>query len=84
MTHIPDSHFYLTIIVILSFSQVKTYVFLQTIIMTDIAKLQRLIRQEEERGDELEWKITHEMRLSAEAEHQKLVIMRKILEEETA
>ena len=63
MTHIPDSCYYLTIIVILSFSQVKMYVFVHMIIMTDIAKLQILIQQEEERGDDLEQKITHEMRL---------------------
>ena len=81
MTHIPDSCYYLIIIVILSFSQVKMYVFIHTIIMTDIAKLQILIKQEEERGDELEQKITHEMRLLEEAEHQKLIIMRQILEQ---
>ena len=38
------------------------------IIMTDITKLQRLVQQEEERGDKLEQKITEE-RLLEEAEH---------------
>ena len=55
--------------------------YVHTIIMTDIAQLQILIQQEEERGDELEQKITHEMRLLEEAEHQKLIIMRQILEQ---
>ena len=81
MTHIPDSCYHLTIIVILSFSQVKMYVYVHTIIMTDIAQLQILIQQEEERGDELAEKITHEMRLLEEAEHQKLIIMRQILKQ---
>ena len=81
MTHIPDSCYHLTIIVILSFSQVKTYVYVHTIIMTDIAQVQLLIQQEEERDDELEKKITHQMRLLEEAEHQKLIIMRQILEQ---
>ena len=81
MTHIPDSCYHITIIVILSFSQVKAYVYVHMIIMTDIAQLQILIQQEEERGDELEQKITHEMRLLEEAEHQKLIIQRQILEQ---
>ena len=76
MTYIPDSHYYLTIIVILSFSQVKMYVFVHTIIMTDIEKLQILTQQEEERDDKLEEKITHEMRLLEETEHQKVIITR--------
>ena len=45
MTHIPDSCYYLIIIAILSFSQVKMYVFIQTIIMSDIGKLEMLIQQ---------------------------------------
>ena len=53
MIHIPDSCYYLIIIVILSFSQVKIYVFIQTMIMCDITKLEMLIQQEEERGEEL-------------------------------
>ena len=51
------------------------------VIMSDIGKLEMLIRQEEERGDKLEQKITHNMRLLKEAEHQKLIVMRQILEE---
>ena len=69
MTHIPDSCYHLTI------------VFVCMIIMMDIAKLQILIQQEVERGDQLEQKITHEMRLLEEAEHQKLTVMRQILEQ---
>ena len=81
MIHIPDSCYHLTIIVILSFSQVKMYVYVHMIIMNNIAKLQILTQQEVERGDKLEQKITHEMRVLEEAEHQKLIIMRQILEQ---
>ena len=49
--------------------------------MSDTEQLQILIQQEVERGDELVEKNRHERRLLAEAEHQKLNIMRKILQQ---
>ena len=52
------------------------------IIMSDIEQLQLLIQQEQERGDELAEKITHESRLLEESEHQKLTIMRKVLQQQ--
>ena len=58
MTHIPDSWYCPIIIVILSFSGVKIYVFIQTTIICYIRKLEMLIQQEEERDKELEEKIT--------------------------
>ena len=79
MTHIPDSCYHLTHYCY-TFSG-KNVCVCTTIIMTDIAQLQLLIQQEEERGDDLEQKITPEMRLLEEAEHQKLIIMRQILEQ---
>ena len=82
MTHIPDSCYYLIIIVILSFSQVKIYIFIQMTIMSDIRKLEMLIQQEEERGKEIEEKITHEMSLLEEAEHWKLIVTKQILVEQ--
>ena len=57
------------------------YAYVHMIIMSDIEQLQILIQQDEERGDELAEKIRHERRLLEEAEHQKLTIMRKILEQ---
>ena len=51
------------------------------IITSDIEQLQILIQQEEERGDELMEKITHDRRLLEEAEQQKLTIMRKTLQQ---
>ena len=50
--------------------------------MSHIRKLEVLIQQEMERGEELEEKIRYEMKLLEEAEHRKLIVRRQILEEQ--
>ena len=57
------------------------YAYVHMIIMSDIKQLQILIQQEVGRGDELAEKMRHERRLLTEAEHQKLTIMRKLLQQ---
>ena len=48
--------------------------------MSHIRKLEMLIQQEAERGEELEENIRYEMKLLEEVEHQKLIVTRQILE----
>ena len=50
--------------------------------MSDIEQLPILIKKEQERGDELEGKMTNERRLPEEAEDKKMTIIRKMLQQQ--
>ena len=50
--------------------------------MSDITKLEVLIAQEEECSEELGKKIEYEEKLLKEAEHRKLILQRRVLEEQ--
>ena len=52
--------------------------------MSDIAELQLLIKKEQQRGDELDEKMTNEQRLPEEAEDKKWKIIRKMLQQQLA
>ena len=52
--------------------------------MSDIAELQLLIIKEQQRGNELDEKMTNEQRLLEEAEDKKCKIIREMLQQELA
>ena len=52
--------------------------------ISDIAELQLLIKKEEQRGDELDKKMTNKWRLLQDAEDKKWKIIRKMLQQQLA